>query len=199
MVTEMEEKNTLDAHTRNVLSTLLISESDEFLRNKEFYSYLLKKFYKDEIIKMLDIQLLKKEFQNFEDLKSLNNAIVKKLNSPKLENLPSFIIKRVREGEFEVLFYVAGFLKAKKIKDIIVEQIVLNLDKHRNRKGKQWRDKLYPLAYDEWRSNQNTDKTKALKTIFEKMSDKEEHREDFELHFKSILEKFYKYKPSVNP
>lgn len=66
------------------------------------------------------------------------------------------------------------------------------LNIYRNRKGKDWRDELYKLAKKEYESNSYIDKTKALKIAFEKLSDKEKHRKDFDLHFKSIYETFRK-------
>lgn len=80
--------------------------------------------------------------------------------------------------------------------NLITQQYIEKLDTYRNRKNKQWRDKLYDLAYREWTENKNTDKTKALKTAFENFPNKEIYREDFDKHFKSILDKFYKFRPS---
>ena len=65
-------------------------------------------------------------------------------------------------------------------------------EKHTNKRGKAWRADLYEFAKLEYQQNQILDKTKALKTAFEKLSDKELYKEEFEKYFKSIYEKFIK-------
>jgi hypothetical protein len=63
---------------------------------------------------------------------------------------------------------------------------------HRNQKGKEWREDLYELAEKEYTENLILDKTKALKTAFEKLPDKDSHRKEFDLKYDSIYRTFIK-------
>jgi len=71
-------------------------------------------------------------------------------------------------------------------------KLILDRVLHTNRKGKEWRDKLYELANKEYGNNKHTDKTKALRTGFEKLPEKELYRTEFDLKFDSIYRKFTK-------
>ncbi len=65
---------------------------------------------------------------------------------------------------------------------------------HTNKKGKEWRDKLFELSKEEFDNNKDIDhnKTLALKAGFEKLTDKEHYREEFDLKFDSIYRTFIK-------
>lgn len=93
---------------------------------------------------------------------------------------------------------MAWDLSQKDIKEIgrlnqIMKEQKKELMTHKNQKGKEWREDLMEPAKLEYQKNTILDKTKALRTAFENMPDKELHRSDFDLMFDSILRKFYKY------
>ena len=69
------------------------------------------------------------------------------------------------------------------------------LDDYRNKKGKQWREELYILATEEYSTNKILDKKKALETAFEKLPDKEKHKEEYIEKFDSIYRSFLKFEP----
>lgn len=212
---EMEKKNKLDAQTRKVLSKILISNTEEQSKNilikkiksdkgvyKGVYKYLLKKFHNDRVINCLDSQILLSEIGTFKEEAHLKAYVIAK--TKKLNLIDVKILEKLEPMEAHQ--YMRGFLHSSKIGNFItdfsqkelgkeIEKLVWELDNHRNRKGKQWRDKLYPTAYIEYMNNKNTDKTKALKVAFESMPNSEKDKVDFDLHFKSILDKFYKYTP----
>ncbi|WP_309447711.1 hypothetical protein [Clostridium sp.] len=64
---------------------------------------------------------------------------------------------------------------------------------HTNQKDKEWREQLYDIAHLIY-NNEKTfwNKTTSLKEAFERLPNKEKHRKQFELHFKSIYDKFRK-------
>ncbi|HOI29917.1 MAG TPA: hypothetical protein PLZ15_09195 [Melioribacteraceae bacterium] len=61
---------------------------------------------------------------------------------------------------------------------------------YRNQKGKEWRDKLFKIATDEYNQDPLNNKTTALKRAFEKLSEKELYRKEFDTYFDSIYRKF---------
>ena len=65
---------------------------------------------------------------------------------------------------------------------------------HTNKKGKEWRDKLFEIGKQEFDNNKDIDhnKTLALKAGFEKLTDKEHYREEYNLKFDSIYRTFIK-------
>lgn len=144
---------------------------------------------------------------NISDLMDKNNVGGYYLTYQKNKNI--FKINRS-----ELVSYIATFLFAK-VKTILITYLAITygkqlskekelnrfLEEQKNKLDetylhkKKWREKLYYMAYQEWDQNRITDKTKALKTTFEKLPQKENYRVEFDTKFKSILEGFYKYRP----
>ena len=54
---------------------------------------------------------------------------------------------------------------------------------------------LYILATEEYSTNKILDKKKALETAFEKLPDKEKHKEEYIEKFDSIYRSFLKFEP----
>lgn len=79
----------------------------------------------------------------------------------------------------------------KKNKDKL-EKLKEDLSIHRNQKGKLWREALYNEADKILKENSSWSKTKCLNSAFENLPTNQKDKKDFDLHFKSILDTFYK-------
>lgn len=104
-----------------------------------------------------------------------------------LANPLALYLKGIIYGMFNLSDMAKGFAKLYKNK---FDQFQTSIDLYRNLKGKRWRDDLYKLAKLVYEENIILKKTQALDIAFEKLPNKEEHRKDFDLHHKSIYEKF---------
>jgi hypothetical protein len=93
-------------------------------------------------------------------------------------------LERIINEVFELSSYVINIVNPK--------ELLEKIDSHRNRKGKQWRDIIIENGKTLYTEKSYLNKTAALKEAFENFSEKESYRKEFEIHFKSIYEKFLK-------
>lgn len=73
-----------------------------------------------------------------------------------------------------------------------LEKLREDLSIHRNQKGKLWREALYNEAEKILKENPLLSKTQCLKMAFKNLPTNQKDKKDFDLHFKSILDTFYK-------
>lgn len=72
----------------------------------------------------------------------------------------------------------------------IVHELHSVVRSFRNQKGKEWRDKLFKIAIEEYNQDPLNTKMTALKRAFEKLPEREAFRKEFDTYYNSIYRKF---------
>ncbi len=93
------------------------------------------------------------------------------------------------DGIYVGMFKIAQPILSRNYKNI-VHELHSVVRSYRNQKGKEWRDRLFELAIDEYNQDPLNTKTTALKRAFEKLPEKEAFRKEFDTYFDSIYRKF---------